>query len=369
MLATLMKFRISMSHIAVISAIFFLAGCSSVTRDKRPEPWRAVSFMYPQKEGLPYLKRAITETLAPAGVNTIILVIEYWYEFDSHPELREQGAMSFDEARELADLCRKNGIRLIPHFNCLGHQSGGKHTRPLLVKYPEFDETPEIPSDNSTIYARSWCPLHPELNKLVFDLFDDLIDAFQAEYFHVGMDEVFLIGNKKCSRCKGKDRAELYAKAVNDYHEYLVGKKGLTMMMWGDRLVNSDAMGYGMYEGSQNHTEAAIDLIPKDIIICDWHYGMMVEYPSIPLFLEKGFRVLPASFDDTRAAIGLRYYASRYKSKRMLGHLCTTWDPAPNPVKALLKDKASRDLGAEALRGAEAFRAVMKVMDSADGED
>src|SRR5260370_1264356 len=83
------------------------------------------------------------------------------------------------------------------------------------------------------IYCRSWCPLHPKVNEIVFPLLDEIIDAFQADAFHVGMDEVFLIGSDDCPRCKGKDPAELFAKAVNDLHDHLVRGKKLTMLMWG----------------------------------------------------------------------------------------------------------------------------------------
>ncbi len=268
--------------------------------------------------------------------------------------------------RELLVICRANDILLIPQFNCLGHQSWADNTFPLLTQYPEFDETPETPSDNPGFYCRSWCPLHPEINKIVFELFDELIEAFDAEYFHVGMDEVFEIASDQCPRCKGKDPAELFAKAVNDYHEYLVGEKGLTMLIWGDRLLNSKEMGYGKYEGSMNGTEAAIDMIPKDIIVCDWHYGLMVEYKSIPHFLKKGFRVWPASFNDTRAAISLLYYAQRQDSDRMLGHLCTTWSPDKDPPRALLEDQDPKTISKEARDCARTLGTCMKLLKEMD---
>ncbi|MCX7894917.1 MAG: hypothetical protein N2447_03040, partial [Thermoanaerobaculum sp.] len=57
--------------------------------------------------------------------------------------------------------------------------SWAKTTFPLLVKYPEFDETPQIPLDNPDIYCRSWCPLHPKVNDVVFALMDT--KAYQPE--------------------------------------------------------------------------------------------------------------------------------------------------------------------------------------------
>jgi len=143
----------------------------------------------------------------------------------------------------------------------------------------------------------------------------------------VGMDEVFLIASDFCPRCKGKAPAALFAGAVNDYYAHIVKKRGKEMLMWGDRLIDGAATGYGEWEGSKNGTHPAIDMIPQDIIICDWHYEKMPgdAYPSVPIFLEKGFRVLPASFKNVQAAKALIHYSLKHKSDRMLGHLCTIW--------------------------------------------
>ena len=98
------------------------------------------------------------------------------------------------------------------------------------------------------------------------------------------------------------------------------------MLMWGDRLLDSKATGYGMWEASENQTYFAIDMIPNDIIICDWHYNKREDYPSIPFFLGKGFRVLPSGWKDIEATRAFIAFSQKFKDdKRMLGYLCTTW--------------------------------------------
>src|SRR5262249_46372919 len=229
--------------------------------------------------------------------------------FASHPELSAgSGALTLEDVRDLAEICRKHQIRLIPMFNCLGHQSWARTTFPLLVKHPELDESPEVPKDNQGIYCRSWCPLHPEVNTIVFALIDELIDAFGSDAFHVGMDEVFLVAHPSCPRCKSKDPAELFAKAVNDLHEHIVGKRKQTMLMWADRLLDDEKLGfkYGKWEASQNGTGPAIDRIPKDIILCDWHYETRSNgYPSVAYLQEKGFRMLPSTWRNKEAALAM----------------------------------------------------------------
>ncbi|GAB4319275.1 MAG: family 20 glycosylhydrolase [Candidatus Sumerlaeia bacterium] len=270
------------------------------------------------------------------GVNVIILEVNYGFEYQSHPELRADNALSRNDARELTALCRAHGITLIPMFNCLGHQSWAKTTFPLLKTYPEFDETPDIPLDNPGIYCRSWCPRHPGVNKVVFALMDELIEAFDAPAFHVGMDEVFLIAEDSCPRCAGQDAARIFAEAVNAFHDHLVERRGIVMLMWGDRLLDGEATGYGMWEASKDqpdksknpwskNTSRAIDLIPRDIIICDWHYEKRDAYPSVEIFQQKGFRIWPSSWRNPDAALAFLRYARKHDTGGVIGHLCTTW--------------------------------------------
>jgi hypothetical protein len=263
--------------------------------------------------------------LAALGVNTLVIEVDYGFAFESHPELGRERGLTKAGAARLAKVCREKRIRPIPLFNCLGHQSWSRTTFPLLAKYPELDETPGQYPDNKDIYCRSWCPQHPDVNRIVFALIDELVDAFSADAVHVGMDEVFLIASTHCPRCKGGDPAKLFAKAVNDLHEHIVGKRKLEMLMWGDRLLDAATMGYGEWESAKNGTHPAVDLIPRDIIICDWHYEKRAEYPSIPFLLGKGFKVWPSGWNKVEATEALIDCAQRHRSPQMMGHLCTTW--------------------------------------------
>lgn len=330
----------------VLAAALFLSSCASkptvvpaATRDAQERaPWRGVHLMVPAPEALPLVKRAITEQLAPLGVNVIVLEVNYRFAFQSHPELRMEPALTRSDARALAAHCRPLGIRLIPLFNCLGHQSWAKSTFTLLTQYPEFDETPQIPRDNPNIYCRSWCPQHPRVNEIAFALMDELIEAFDADALHVGMDEVFLLGSDQCARCRGQDPAALFAKAVTDYHRHLVGRKQVTMLLWGDRLLDDRTMKYGEWESSRNGTAPAIDHIPKDIVVCDWHYEQRESYPSVPYFQQQGFRVWPSSWRNREAALALLEDSARNAQGRMLGHLCTTWSGSEAFARVLLNE-------------------------------
>ena len=350
---------------ALAAALWLLAACAPRGPKIAPAPGR------PLVLGLHALieNKAAAETLigavpalAAQGTSLLIAEVDYNYEYVSHPELRGEDPVSREAVKRLLAACRRFNIRLVPQFQSLGHQSWAEKTGPLLVKYPQFDESPGMYPGNKgkepsgiDFYCRSWCPLHPDLDPIIFALYDELIDAFEADAFHIGMDEVFIIANEACPRCRGRNPAELFAKAVNDAYGHLVKTRGLEMMMWGDRLIDGEATGYGLWEASKNGTHPAIDLIPNDIIICDWHYERKYEdqgakssrFPSVGIFLDKGFRVLPTSFRDVKAVNLFIDQSLAFPSERMLGHLCTVWrEIKPGEATRLRQLKAaSKRLG------------------------
>jgi len=312
----------------VLALAVVISAVLSVCPAGQSQPWLGVHVGLNTQGNTAQLTEVVGR-LADLGINAIVAEINYGYEYQSHPELRSANGSNKEQIRKLAAECKAHHVRLIPQFQCLGHQSWSKRTAPLLIKYPQLDETPGLYPNNEGIYCRSWCPLHPEVNPIIFSLMDELIDAFEADALHVGMDEVFLIGEDACPRCKGKDKAELFATAVNDYHKHLVEEKKVEMLMWGDRLIDAGKIKYGKWEASDNGTAAAIDRIGKDIIICDWHYELRPAYESVPMFLEKGFRVWPASWKKPEAAKAFVDYSKTINNPRMLGHLNTTWGAVP----------------------------------------
>jgi hypothetical protein len=319
------RFRFLGGVLLVLICVAWTSADASV-ESKRTKPWRALHLLdYNTDSALDALGQNL-ENLAKLGINAIILEVDYNFAFKSHPELRRgTNPITHAGARRFASLCRKFHIRLIPEFQSLGHQSWKGETFPLLSVYPAFDITPGAFPNNEGIYCREWDPLNPEVLRVVFQLMDEIIDAFRADAFHVGMDEVFLLGSELSPSTKGKDAGALFAKAVNDIYAHLVRSRRVEMLMWGDRLIDGKKYDLGEWEASINGTAAAIDLIPKDIIVCDWHYEPRENYPSIPMFIEKGFRVLPAGWNNVDATKALINYSRQHAGQKLLGYLFTSW--------------------------------------------
>ncbi len=289
------------------------------------------------------VERLLGEIAPRLGFNWVVLGVTGNFAYQSHPEAAESGSMDAADARRLAKLARENGLTLVPEYNCLGHQSFKDKPHALLRAHPEFNEAPDMDMEAFEFHNfYSWCPNRPAVYEIVFDLIDELVDAFEVEHFHVGMDEVFVLG--ECPRCKGTASSELFAKAVNDIHGHVVAKRGLEMMMWGDRLLPSST-GYNMWERSNNDTEGAIHMIPRDIVMCDWHYEVMEQndYPSVKHFQEKGFRVWPAGWNEVDAVRRLIEVANRDATEKMVGYLATTWVPVAELVPALAGEQVQSD--------------------------
>lgn len=299
-------------------------------------PIKGFSISAPSRAAVDSFVNFMNTELASRGINTLVLRIDYSFPYKSHPELVSPHALSLADVKKIADAAKKNNINVIPQINLLGHQSWHSNVGLLLQVYPEFDETPwikmpanyEWPNADS-LYCKSYCPLHPGVHKIVFDLVDEICDAFNATAFHAGMDEVFYIGMDKCPRCGGKSKADLFAAEVKLIRDHLA-KKNRTLWIWGDRLLDGWTTGLGMWEASYNNTHAAIDLIPKDVVICDWHYNRPDK--TAVYFASKGLKVVTCSWNVPAVAVEQYKDMQRFRSQstpemteRFLGMMHTIW--------------------------------------------
>ena len=345
-----MNFSIKTLPLAI--SLLIVPGTEAVENLDASMPVRAFCIAAPGPKSLDAFIPFVRDELAPRHVNTLILRVDYRYQYESHPELRDNEALSKEAVKKLVDVCRTNQIRIIPHINLLGHQSWSGKTGILLREYPEFDETPHVkmpakyewPNPDG-LYCKSYCPLHPKVHEIVFGLIDELCDTFEADSFHAGMDEVFYIGDDKCRRCSGRDKAELFAGEVRLLHDHLAGK-GRRLWIWGDRLLDGKTTGLGMWEASYNNTWRAIDLIPKDIVICDWHYERPDQSPVY--FAMKGLPVVTCSYQSPKVALSQVQDIVRFRAnstpemkERFQGVMQTVWSDAARFLSTDYQGKAT----------------------------
>ena len=284
--------------------------------------FRGAHLFLPARDQIDYTKRLIRHLLVPMKLNTIFLELAGGMRFDRRPEiaeawernsrLAEEGKgpsmphgevsggrwLTKEEVRDLVDYARNHGIEVIPEIQSLSH------VQYLTMTYPEIAEKPV---ENG--FADSYCPLHPESHKIVFDMIDEVADLMgPLRYIHMGHDEVYTMA--ECPRCKGKSRDELFLHDVNAIHGYLK-EKGIGMMIWADML-----QPWQYYSGDN-----AAPLVPKDIVMLEfvWYFRPWADTEDI--LLENGFQVI---FGNCYSSHFTRY-ERRTSKKGVIGAQVSVW--------------------------------------------
>jgi len=356
----------------LLATVWICTLCSAQTADSTLIV-KGFCIAAPSPERLEEFLSFMEDDLAGNGINTLVLRVDFNYEYDSYPNLRDKEALSHKQVKILVRTARENDIRLIPQVNLLGHQSWAGRIGNLLKEYPQFDETPRVkmPEDyqwpnEDGLYCKSYCPLHPDVHEVVFALVDEIMDVFEADAFHAGMDEVFYIGDDHCPRCKGKNKDKLFAGEVIKIRDHLAGRNS-ELWIWGDRLLDGETTGLGMWEASENNTHGAIDLIPKDVVICDWHYERAD--PTAALFAMKGFRVITCGWNRPEVTIAQLELIGTFRSgsndimrNRHFGFMQTIWSPAGS----FLDLYHSKDIDEDRMGQANSFREMVNFMNPKD---
>lgn len=310
-------------------------GAERVIADAAPRV-KGLCIPAPSSHRLDEFLQFIQSELVPHGVNLLILRVDYQFQFKSRPEMASSNGLSVEQAKRLAEACRRSQIHLIPLVNLLGHQSWETTCGKLLQVHPELDETPgvQLPKkyqwpNSDRLYCKSYCPRHPQIHDIVFPLVDEVCDAFSADAFHAGMDEVFYIGEEQCPRCRGHHRGDLFAEEVTAIRDHLHSKQR-RLWIWGDRLLDGKTTGMGEWEASLNDTHTAIDRISRDVVICDWHYER--PDPTPVYFAMKGFDVVTCCWRNPSVAsqqasdmLLFREHAAKAMKPRFLGMMQTVW--------------------------------------------
>lgn len=275
-------------------------------------PVKGLSMNTPDRENVDAFCSFIEKELVPMGVNVLLLRVDYNYEFESIPEIASDRALSKAQTKKIVATCKKNNIRVVPLVNLLGHQLWAGKINRLLEVYPEFDETPYIPLPqegakqkpnglfDGDLYCKSYCPLHPDVYRVIFTLVGEIIDVYETDALHAGMNEVFYLGEYGCPRCCDKNKAELFANEVNKINNF-VKSKDCELWIWGDRLLDAGTTGMGMWETAANETAPSVNLISKDVVICDWHYAR--PDLSAVYLAYKGFRVATCPWRRPEVAV------------------------------------------------------------------
>jgi hypothetical protein len=253
------------------------------------------------------------------------------FRFKSHPELiTHKNALTHDQARELADYAKQNGVELIPEIESFGHT----HFITDVPKYAHLQDAIQGGRNNFSAVS----PVAPETLKLFADLYREVAEVFPSRYFHGGCDEVNW-GGSEISReaLKKKTRDEIWAEYVNSLDEITRGL-GKELIVWGDFVLHKQP--------------GVLPRLNKDIIIMDWQYYVTDPRPleqAARKVVDAGLRIIgaPAIIScrwgpraGTNALRNIDAHADAYgriDNPRALGVIVTNWDP-PRYIQRSLWD-------------------------------
>ncbi|UTZ44043.1 beta-N-acetylhexosaminidase [Vibrio campbellii] len=164
-------------------------------QDEPRFPWRGVS--YDTSRHFIELDVILRQLDAMASAKMNVFHWHIWddqairIQLDNYQKLWQDTAdgdyYTKDEIRYVVNYARNLGIRVIPEISLPGHASAVAHAYPELMSGM---------GEQSYPHQRGWGvfeplmdPTNPELYKMLASVFDEVIELFPDEYFHIGGDE------------------------------------------------------------------------------------------------------------------------------------------------------------------------------------
>ncbi|WP_032469200.1 beta-N-acetylhexosaminidase [Vibrio mimicus] len=172
---------------------YFVPAVSIV--DKPRFKWRGVSYDTARHFiELPVILRQL-DAMASAKMNVF-----HWHIWDdqgiriqleNYPRLWQVTSdgdyYSKDDIRKVVAYARNLGIRVIPEISLPGHASAVAHAYPQLMSGLGEQSYPQ--QRGWGVFEPLMDPTNPELYTMLASVFDEVVELFPDEYFHIGGDE------------------------------------------------------------------------------------------------------------------------------------------------------------------------------------
>ena len=255
-----------------------------------------------------YIKRQL-RTFAAYKLNLHSFYMEQAFASATHPLIGPTGgSLTPDEIRELVDYAKSYHIELVPEQQTFGHL----HKALKLEKYAPLAETP---------YGDVLSPQQEGTYALIADWYRELNDLFPGQFFHIGADETFELGqgqSREAARARGV--GAVYFEHLNRVRD-LLKPYNRKLIFWGDIALNHPDL---------------IGSIPKDLIVANWDYNPRDNYAArIDPFKNAGLQqlVCPGVWGWNQifpnvdiASKNIINFVRDGQAAGALGMLNTTWD-------------------------------------------
>ena len=272
--------------------------------------WRAVSddISRGPVPTVDYIKRQIRAE-AFFKLNMHSFYMEHTFASESHPLIGPAGgSLTPAEIRELVAYAQHYHVELVPEQQTFGHL----HKALRLEKYADLAETP---------YGDVLSPQQEGSYKLVADLYRELNELFPGQFFHIGEDETFELGEGQSREAaKARGVGAIYFEHLNRVRD-LLKPYNRRLMFWGDIAL---------------HHPDLIGNIPKDMVVMNWQYGARDDFWSdIKPFQDAGLQqfVCPGAHNWNQifpnldaASKNIVNFGRDGQKAGAIGMMNTTWD-------------------------------------------
>ncbi|HYF94640.1 MAG TPA: beta-N-acetylhexosaminidase [Symbiobacteriaceae bacterium] len=260
------------------------------------------------------------DLLADLKINEFQLYTEHTFAYRNHREVwQDYSPMTGEEMLLLDRYCRERFIDLVPNQNSFGHM------HPWLIhdRYKHLAEAPDgfdLPWGRRHDGPFSFCPGDPAVIDLLKELYGELLPHFRSQYFNVGCDETWDVGQGRSRQAVAEHGAHrIYVDQLLRIYEQ-VKAHGRTMMFWGDIIMQAPKF---------------VAELPKDIIALEWGYeadhpfdehGAHFAKAGIPFYVCPGTSTWMSLVGRTQNALGnLRSAAENGLKHGAVGYLNTIW--------------------------------------------
>ena len=162
-------------------------------------------------------------------VNAFTLRLNGHFQYSSAPALTDPYAMTPSELRELTEYGSRFFVQVIPYLDGPAHAN-------FILEHEEYAKLREFPET-----AFEMCSTNPETYKLLFGMFQDLMDANKGvKYFHLSTDEAWFIGKADNDHCREAARAKELRSASKLWAEFTrktagyLHEHGREVIFWGE---------------------------------------------------------------------------------------------------------------------------------------
>lgn len=162
------------------------------------------------------------DRLARVKINMVSFEIWDKFKFPTDPDIAVREGFTPAQLQDLVNYGLERHIQIVPNIQAPAHMQ-------WVLRLPKYAH---LRADGSDYQA---CMCDPETYKLIFSLYQDIIDATKGvDYFHASTDEVYYAGIcKKCAHYNPENRSLAFVDFVNKAHNYLA-KQNRRMIFWGE---------------------------------------------------------------------------------------------------------------------------------------